>query len=63
MLSSKILNIMLISAICPKIFKALEKEDKNEISKIFHIRGKKPMPISNKYSFEYSFLILFIKTL
>ena len=55
-LSSKTLNIILIKAICPKIFKALGKEDRNEISKIFHNNGKNPIPISKKYSFEYIFL-------
>ena len=63
MLSSKILNIILIRAIWPNFFKAFAKEERNEISKIFHSKGKNPIPIRIKYSFVYNFFKVFIRIL
>ena len=63
MVSSKILNIILIRAIWLNIFKAFAKEERNEISNIFHSKGINPIPIRIKYSFEYTFFRVFIKTL
>jgi hypothetical protein len=51
---------MLISAICPKIFKALSKVDKNVISNTFQIKGKNPIDIKIKYSFEYICFNVFV---